>query len=85
VQIKSTHVFQKPADSYLFIRFEFGTDFRIGVFDEEIVMTTNINPGTDILKNYNNLDIYHLLELSIMGVKNSKNAVGCQRWNFDQN
>ena len=60
-------------------------DCRIGDFDEEIVMTTNINPGTDILKIYNNLDIYHLLELSIMGVKNSKNAVGCQRWNFDQN
>jgi len=26
-------------------------DCRIGDFDEEIVMTTNINPGTDILNN----------------------------------
>ena len=62
-------------------------DCRIRDFDEEIVMTTNINQGTDILNNqyYNNLDIYHFPELSIIGETNNKNAIGCLLGNFDQN
>ena len=51
VQIKSTRILQKPAESYFFTRFELGMDCIIVDFDEEIVMTTYINPGTDILNN----------------------------------